>query len=400
MDQDYSNVKNGENIVILFNGNFKFMKDITTDDLLMGDDSTPRRIIKKVIKTDKIYKVVPIKGNEFIIGETQLLSLKNNSKVSISDGEKEVRVSYKFNGKRKTKSFTVAKYGKEFALGLAEEFKEALVENVDYHLSYIESKAIEKYNTAGATYKNEYRLHRIGITFPTRDVPFDPWLLGYWLGDGTSCRSEISTADPEVLLKYREKLEPMGLVLVQRANQYVYCISGYKFDDAKRNDNVMLHFLQAYSLINNKHIPDIYKYNSREVRLGVLAGLIDSDGYFGETYFEIIQKNVRLSADIIFLARSLGYSCYDNVCEKTCTNSKNGPVTGEYIRMNICSDNLHEVPTILPRKQVAVKEKKRREANDVTGFKVQELGVGEYFDIEVDGNKKYLHYDFIVANGS
>ena len=35
--------------------------------------------------------------------------------------------------------------------------------------------------------------------------------------------------------------------------------------------------LKTHNLIGNKHIPHIYKCNSREIRLQLLAGIIDSD---------------------------------------------------------------------------------------------------------------------------
>ena len=61
--------------------------------------------------------------------------------------------------------------------------------------------------------------------------------------------------------------------------------------------------------MKNKHIPQIYLENSVDVRLKVLAGLIDTDGYLHRNVYEIVQKNVRLSNDIVTLANSLGFFC-------------------------------------------------------------------------------------------
>jgi hypothetical protein len=54
----------------------------------------------------------------------------------------------------------------------------------------------------------------------------------------------------------------------------------YNLEMCKKND-----------LVNNKHIPHDYKCNDRAVQLELLAGLIDSDGYYQNNCYEIIQKN-------------------------------------------------------------------------------------------------------------
>ena len=77
-------------------------------------------------------------------------------------------------------------------------------------------------------------------------------------------------------------------------------------------------FLKSNNLINNKHIPYNYKCNNRIIRLKVLAGLIDSDGYNKGNCYEIIQKSTLLAEDILYLCRTLGFACYSKKCKKTC----------------------------------------------------------------------------------
>jgi intein/homing endonuclease len=75
-------------------------------------------------------------------------------------------------------------------------------------------------------------------------------------------------------------------------------------------------------MINNKHIPHIYKCNSSENRLKLLAGLIDSDGHLIKNGgYEFTQKNEKLMDDVIYLARSLGFSCNKKV-KKTIINEE------------------------------------------------------------------------------
>ena len=44
----------------------------------------------------------------------------------------------------------------------------------------------------------------------------------------------------------------------------------------------------------NKHIPYEYKCNSRQIRLAVLAGIIDSDGYYNRNCYDIVLKSEKL----------------------------------------------------------------------------------------------------------
>ena len=75
-------------------------------------------------------------------------------------------------------------------------------------------------------------------------------------------------------------------------------------------------------VFESKHIPDKYLFASREDRLRLLAGLVDTDGGYSvaswrsnqkfckkgyKGYFEIIQKRTELSNQIVDLARGLGF---------------------------------------------------------------------------------------------
>ena len=65
----------------------------------------------------------------------------------------------------------------------------------------------------------------------------------------------------------------------------------------------------------NKHIPDIYLRNSRDVRLSLLRGLFDTDGYSAKLDADhgtnggsniFTTSSEQLSIDFEFLVRSLG----------------------------------------------------------------------------------------------
>src|SRR5262249_41961910 len=47
------------------------------------------------------------------------------------------------------------------------------------------------------------------LDLPDADLPIDPYVLGYWLGDGVSIRPHVVTADTEVLVE----IEKAGYVV-------------------------------------------------------------------------------------------------------------------------------------------------------------------------------------------
>lgn len=152
--------------------------------------------------------------------------------------------------------------------------------------------------------------------------------------------------------------------------------------------------MRWYGVFDNKHIPHCYKANSRAVRLGVLAGLMDTDGSENYGGYDYVTESAILAADVAFLARSLGFAAYVNTCQKTCTN--NGKI-GTYHRVLISGD-LSEVPVRLKRKACGPRRQKKSVL--VTGISVEKLDVGEYYGFELDGDGLFLLGDFTVTHNT
>lgn len=105
------------------------------------------------------------------------------------------------------------------------------------------------------------------LDLPAVDLPIDPYVLGVWLGDGTSASAMIANPDAEVF----GFIEAAGYGL--RA-------------DRSPKPTVRLHTviglrnrLNGLGLIGNKHIPQRYLRASIGQRLALLQGLMDSDGH-------------------------------------------------------------------------------------------------------------------------
>ncbi len=117
--------------------------------------------------------------------------------------------------------------------------------------------------------------------FHERDLPIDPYVLGVWLGDGTTTKAEITCADGEIL----DNVAAAGYgVAAQRTRPLVYRIGGTgQTRDARtgrltRNDSLSSR-LRNLELLGRKRIPTEYLEASIGQREALLQGLMDTDGY-------------------------------------------------------------------------------------------------------------------------
>jgi len=153
------------------------------------------------------------------------------------------------------------------------------------------------------------------------------------------------------------------------------------------------------SLIINQFIPYDYKVNDRETRLKLLAGLIDSNGYYNErmTHFEIIQKSKTLSDDILYLVRSLGFIAYQYKIIKSFKNDKENKLE-DYYRIEIYGNKLEEIPSLYLKKYC--KENNKTKDSLVYRFEVIHKGKGDYYGFTLDGNNRFLLGDFTVTHNT
>jgi hypothetical protein len=130
-----------------------------------------------------------------------------------------------------------------------------------------------------------------------------------------------------------------------------------------------------------------------------LAGLLDSDGYLNKSKcgFEFTQKNENLINDVIYLARSLGFSCYKSL-KNTSWTYKGIKNYGTAFRININGNGLEEIPTQILRKQANA----RKQIKDclVTGITVQYVNEDDYYGFMIDQNCRYVMGDFTITHNT
>lgn len=157
------------------------------------------------------------------------------------------------------------------------------------------------------TIMTRFRYIQPKIDYLAQNVPIDPRFLGLWLGDGTASNTAITNIDKVVVDYILQHAKSHGMAVKNTKGNISYFT--IKESMLKGGTNPLLDKLRALNVLSNKHIPKIYLENSVEVRLQVLAGLIDTDGYLHKNNYEIVQKSPQLAADIVTLANSLGFFC-------------------------------------------------------------------------------------------
>lgn len=232
----------------------------------------------------------------------------------------------------------------------------------------------------GSRYKYQVDSN-VCVMFDSRNVDLDPYVLGAWLGDGdSSC----------------------GIIHIGNNDVEIIGNSTYKFKESKGTTTRKFYspelnlLLKNNGLIKNKHIPDMYKYNSVEVRKNVIAGLIDTDGYVYHRNgrITISNTNKRIIDDAAFILRSLGQSVV--VCDFKPRVSSSG-IVGKKIVYQLCFNPTMTFPTKVKRKKITKLSINKKRAI-VSIERKEGLGYGNC--IQVEGGIYLVGDTFIPTHNS
>ena len=342
--------------ILMYDGSIKKVQDIKVGDLLMGDDSTPRKVLSTNVGYGHLKKIVPKKGNPWICNDEHILTLS------------KYRPGWKT---RKSEHITID----------------------------VSINDLENGNVIGTSkHKNgdfrKFKLLKTGVNFKEKNIDFDPWLYGIWLGDGTTGQANITSVDNEIIENIKNVVPEDLMVEEHVYKRNVPKIVIKSVNGVKSFGNRFRQFVRTSSNENGKFIHRNYLINSYENRLKLLAGLIDSDGYYDNKNYYITTKFERLANDILFLCRSIGFAAYCKIKAKKCYN--NGKINN-YYDITISGD-LTKIPVVLPRK----KAKKRLISKNPlhVGFRIEDNGYGNYYGFTLDGNGRFLLGDFTITHNT
>jgi hypothetical protein len=341
--------------VIMYNGTVKPVQDIVAGDTLMGVDSLPRSVIGTTTGKDTLYKVSQKGGEDYVVNSQHILSLQYTD-TSNKKGTKVINRYSRLKGD-------------------------------------ILNISIKDYLSLSTRHRNLLKGWRPKVVNFLSEEVYDPYLLGLWLGDGTSACAHITSMDAEIVGYLEDVAAREGTLLTigdypkgSKAKRYSFSMGNI---GGAKGSNPILTWLQDLNVLNNKHIPKKYLNSSEKDRLSLLAGIIDTDGSLHNGYFDLTLVNKQLFDDVCFLSNSLGFQV-----NKSIRIIKGKP----YYRMTICGD-INRVPTLLERKKAEPRTQIKSWSR--WSITVTEIGLGDYYGFELEGTDKlFLLGDFTVTHNS
>jgi len=337
--------------ILMYDGSIKNVEDVKVGDLLMGNDSTPRKVLSLARGREELFKVHTDNGY-YTANRSHILSIKNTQKKTISG----------------------VKYGEYL--------------NISIH-EYLQLSKDAKRRLRG--YRAEL------IEFPYKKPTITPYLVGAWIGDGTFKHPVITNADEELYPYLKTQANKNKLDFRVRENKSDKCNSLIFTTGRSVKENLFRTYINTECRDKDgKRIPKELLINSKEVRRELLAGIIDTDGYYDKRVdkFEVTFKEKKLAEDLQFLCRSLGLKCTLVETEKGIASTG---FKGIYYRMYLSGD-FSEVPIKLSRR-VPENREHRGEVNTYS-FELESLGEQDYYGFELDGNHLYCLGDFTVTHNT
>lgn len=240
-----------------------------------------------------------------------------------------------------------------------------------------------------------------GVDLGEKEVFIDPYTLGVLLGDGSfsdkAGNLTVTLPDNEIM----EKLKFPEQIYLKYVARYAYRIN------KGESEHNFHYYLKKYGLFgklsHEKFIPKDYIFNNKNVRLEVLRGLLDTDGYVEKTgQIELSLSSKQLIEDATFIARSLGCLCKISEPKRASyVNKKRERVICKYrYRLRITPpkglDLFH-----LSRKHEREINPKKKNFVERRIVSVEYIGIKEMQCIKVSGKEGlFLTNDFIVTHNT
>lgn len=274
---------------------FKKMEDIHVGDFVLGRNGKPTQVIyESEVQTPQMVEITFDTGEKVICCEDHLWTVKDRirrtTKVPLTEEEK----------KRYKNKYTRFKY-------------------VDTQLTLSAKEMIERgykgLHKSGRMQYNFYIENCKPIDLPDNDVPIDPYTFGLWLGDGYSSQPKMCGM-LEDLEHYKTLTSFSDRVYAKSKNKPNL---GYlRFDEST---GLTTKNLKKLNVFKNKHIPWNYIFCSKETKIKLLKGLMDTDGCVykkqGTCHLQFSRKYKGMMETIPIFLRSLGLKVTIKDREKT-----------------------------------------------------------------------------------
>lgn len=342
--------------IIMADGSYKMVQDVAVGDKVMGINGSVRTVQSLIRGNDKLFEVNQSRGEKYIVNEGHVLAL-------------EYSASRKYRG---------------------------LIKGDRVNMT------VHEYLTLPKSMRRFFKGYKSGFELSEKTFDIPPYILGLWLGDGNSngTRFSVNINEKQIIEDLAAYAASIGKKLKISKEKDEKCLSVDITNRENMNDgNAFRRALIKYGLMKNKHIPEFYFYGSYQQRSDLLAGLINTDGWAkntkGSKTICFGNTNVNLIDGVKRLADSLG-------CTVTVIKSR-----GEAIGKGICEGshlkpyyhvNIHDYYNnkLMPHKRNK-NSASIRNFNTST-LSIREVGKGDFYGFELDGDKLYLINDCTVTH--
>ena len=171
--------------ILMYDGSVKKVQDIIVGDQVMGPDSKPRNVLSCHGGNSEMYEISQVRGSSYVVNGSHQLVLQTKDKKHNRYGKYYTKIPYK------------------------DEFTHVV--SVDDYLSLSNTF---RHNMGG--------LHSNGVEFKSKKLLIDPYILGVWLGDGSSHRPSFTNMDEEVVSILAMEASKRGLKLHQSPKTITY----------------------------------------------------------------------------------------------------------------------------------------------------------------------------------
>ena len=340
--------------------------------------------------------------------------------------------------------FNKSRLNKEKAYEKILEFSKNIEDNNIFDIN------VQHYLTLPSSVKKHLKgvLNTNVIEWKNKDLIIDPYILGLWLGDGMSDCHGFASIDYEIVQSWALWLDTIGCELCysksipphenhtfyirridsckdinniaignynnssnickgcqtskykckacnwvfEKSIDNIICEGKNITGNKAVNLNTFKELFKKYNLFKNKHVTKDYIINSKENRLKILAGMIDTDCRLKKQSncysYEISQCKERkhLLESFRIIAGSLGFRAkiynYDNM-----------------YTLSISGDNIHEIPVKLPRKQI-INQKRIKNSHKIHNIEINYIGKGPFCGWNIDKNERFLLGDFTITHNT
>ena len=322
--------------ILMYSGKIKNVENIQVGDMLMGDDSTPRNVITLGTGEDIMYEITNIIGEKYVVNSQHILCLYYENSKNIIDNNTKFVINWfdNINIIIKSKDFFYTKENKNIILIEAMNCLNNIKNNNICEIT------VTNYLDLPTNIQHKLKGYSTPVDFPDTLQPYNPYTIGLLLLNVTEC----TTNKEEVL------------------------------------------YLNSFFKNESIYIPHIYKCNSKENRLKLLAGILDSNLNFKHTKkgfcYNILKSNTLLINDILYLCKSLGFTCYT-----------------EY-HINICNIFIYGIG--IENIPLLTKKSFKRQTNNslISSIKITKLTKSKYYGFTIDNNERFVLGNFIVTHNT